>query len=80
MTTDVEGSTDLWEWDKEAMMEATSIHDSILRTHLPGFYGYEVSTEVWGALCTACSSDGSVETSHSVSGDAALHIRLRLTS
>lgn len=46
VATDVEGSTDLWEWDRAAMMEAISIHDSLLRAQLPDFHGYEVATEV----------------------------------
>lgn len=46
VSTDVEGSTELWEWDKAAMMEAIGIHDSLMRCNLSKFYGYEVSTEV----------------------------------
>ena len=46
VATDVEGSTDLWEWDKDSMMEAISIHDLILRAHLAENHGYEVATEV----------------------------------
>lgn len=46
VATDVEGSTDLWEWDKQAMMEAISLHDNILRADLSRFHGYEVATEV----------------------------------
>ena len=29
--TDVEGSTELWEWDQENMSEAIDIHDKIMR-------------------------------------------------
>ena len=40
--TDVEGSTELWEWDKDAMNEAQALHDRILRSQITEFYGYEV--------------------------------------
>ncbi|KAL0031937.1 hypothetical protein WJX79_006910 [Trebouxia sp. C0005] len=43
--TDVEGSTEMWEWDNKAMMEAISLHDRVMRMHLPKFGGYEVATE-----------------------------------
>ncbi|KAK9802596.1 hypothetical protein WJX73_010556 [Symbiochloris irregularis] len=43
--TDVEGSTELWEWDKEAMDEAQAQHDRIMRSQLSHFCGYEVATE-----------------------------------
>ncbi|KAK9788833.1 hypothetical protein WJX73_006132 [Symbiochloris irregularis] len=43
--TDVEGSTELWEWDEDAMTEAQAIHDRIIRSQLQKFAGYEVSTE-----------------------------------
>ena len=32
--TDVEGSTELWEWDHAAMMEAIQMHDCLMRAHL----------------------------------------------
>lgn len=54
VATDVEGSTDLWEWDKQAMMEAISIHDQILRTHLTENHGYEVATEVSLSFALMC--------------------------
>ena len=44
--TDVEGSTELWEWDRLTMMEAITTHDRIMRAQLPKFFGYEVATEV----------------------------------
>ena len=44
--TDVEGSTNLWEWDRVAMMAAMATHDVILRAHIADFHGYEVATEV----------------------------------
>ena len=40
--TDVEGSTELWEWDNTAMTEAQAIHDRIMRSQLTEFCGYEV--------------------------------------
>ena len=43
--TDVEGSTEMWEWDNKAMMDAISLHDRVMRMHLPKFGGYEVATE-----------------------------------
>ncbi|KAK9791857.1 hypothetical protein WJX73_005571 [Symbiochloris irregularis] len=43
--TDVEASTELWEWDRLSMMEAIAIHDRIMRSNLRRFQGYEVSTE-----------------------------------
>lgn len=40
--TDVVGSTELWEWDSEAMDDAQGIHDQIIRSQLREFFGYEV--------------------------------------
>lgn len=40
--TDVEASTELWEWDRLCMMEAIAIHDRIMRSNLRRFQGYEV--------------------------------------
>ena len=45
VATDVEGSTELWEADKTAMMAAISLHDCIMRDSLARHYGYEVATE-----------------------------------
>ena len=39
------GSTELWEFDKETMDEAISLHDKLLRSHLREYSGYEVATE-----------------------------------
>ena len=39
------GSTELWEFDKETMDEAISLHDKLLRGHLREYSGYEVATE-----------------------------------
>ena len=44
--TDVEGSTELWEWDKAAMDEAQALHDRIMRSQLSNFCGYEVRTSI----------------------------------
>ena len=40
--TDVEGSTQLWEQDSAAADEAIALHDSILRSMLPTYFGFEV--------------------------------------
>ena len=42
VSTDVEGSTELWEWDTHSMVDAFSLHDRILRSQLARHYGYEV--------------------------------------
>ena len=39
------GSTELWEFDKETMDDAISVHDKLLRSHLREYSGYEVATE-----------------------------------
>eukprot|EP00798_Chlamydomonas_sp_ICE-L_P006538 gene6538-3183_t len=41
--TDVEGSTELWEWNNELMAEAIDLHTRGLGTHMDRFFGYEVS-------------------------------------
>ena len=46
--TDVEGSTELWEWNPDAMMEAQKMHDAILRSRLRHFHGCGLG------LCAAC--------------------------
>ena len=43
--TDVEGSTEMWEWDNKVTMEAINLHDRCMRKHLAKFGGYEVATE-----------------------------------
>jgi class 3 adenylate cyclase len=45
VSTDVEGSTELWEWDRDAMDAATKVHDKIMRSKLSAFHGYEINTE-----------------------------------
>lgn len=42
--TDIEGSTALWASDPEAMSEAQSLHDDLLRRELIRFHGYEITT------------------------------------
>ncbi|GAX75844.1 hypothetical protein CEUSTIGMA_g3287.t1 [Chlamydomonas eustigma] len=44
--TDVEGSTELWEWDTEIVAVAIDLHDKLLRSYMSKFNGYEVMTEV----------------------------------
>ncbi|KAL0023908.1 hypothetical protein WJX79_009620 [Trebouxia sp. C0005] len=43
--TDVEGSTGLWEWNSRIMNSALALHDHTLRSLLPKYFGYEVTTE-----------------------------------
>ena len=43
--TDVEGSTELWEWDADVASAAIALHDRLLRSYISRFYGYEVTTE-----------------------------------
>ncbi|GIL51262.1 hypothetical protein Vafri_7136 [Volvox africanus] len=43
--TDVEGSTELWEWDTDVMAAAIELHDHTLRFNLSKWQGYEVQTE-----------------------------------
>lgn len=45
VSTDVEGSTELWEWDRDSMDAATKVHDRVMRRSLTHFHGYEVNTE-----------------------------------
>lgn len=45
IATDVQGSTELWEWNNKAMMEAINLHDRIMRSQITKFGGYETATE-----------------------------------
>lgn len=45
VATDVEGSTELWEWNNKVMMQAINLHDRIMRSQISKFGGYEVATE-----------------------------------
>ncbi|CEG35758.1 kinesin family-like protein [Plasmopara halstedii] len=44
VVTDIEGSSQLWSGNPQAMAEAQSIHDDLLRLQLPRFRGYEIAT------------------------------------
>jgi len=44
VVTDIEGSSRLWAANPQAMAEAQSIHDDLLRQQLPRFRGYEITT------------------------------------
>lgn len=43
--TDVEGSTELWEWNTEVMAQSIDIHDRVMRSQLSKHCGYEITTE-----------------------------------
>eukprot|EP00899_Mesostigma_viride_P020164 jgi/Mesvir1/28149/Mv04714-RA.2 len=43
--TDIEGSTNLWEWDPEIMNHCLQIHHRVLRVLLSKHHGYESNTE-----------------------------------
>ena len=43
--TDVQGSTNLWEADPEAMTDALRLHDALIRDLITRHRGYEVKTE-----------------------------------
>eukprot|EP00899_Mesostigma_viride_P019772 jgi/Mesvir1/27797/Mv07480-RA.2 len=43
--TDIEGSTNLWEWNPAVMKRALAIHHNVVRALLPKYYGYESDTE-----------------------------------
>ncbi|EEY53470.1 adenylate cyclase, putative [Phytophthora infestans T30-4] len=44
VVTDIEGSSRLWADNPQAMADAQSIHDDLLRQQLPRFRGYEITT------------------------------------
>ena len=46
VSTDVEGSTELWEWDKDTLSDAFALHDRILRSQLTKYFGYEVCPQL----------------------------------
>eukprot|EP00798_Chlamydomonas_sp_ICE-L_P026739 gene26739-4305_t len=60
--TDVESSTELWEWDPPGlgvMSEALAIHDRALRRTLASYYGYEVRGKGWFLVCvTEVTTEG----------------------
>ncbi|GBF94709.1 adenylate cyclase [Raphidocelis subcapitata] len=43
--TDVEGSTELWEWDHGVMNIAQELHDNVMRDLISKYCGFEVTTE-----------------------------------
>eukprot|EP00163_Fabomonas_tropica_P030287 TRINITY_DN677_c0_g1_i17.p1 TRINITY_DN677_c0_g1~~TRINITY_DN677_c0_g1_i17.p1 ORF type:complete len:1054 (-),score=192.45 TRINITY_DN677_c0_g1_i17:1867-5028(-) len=43
--TDIEDSTNLWEWNGKVMKEVQKIHDTIIRQATIKYFGYEVNTE-----------------------------------
>ncbi|KAK9862513.1 hypothetical protein WJX84_006776 [Apatococcus fuscideae] len=45
LSTDVERSTELWEWNPTAMDAAIRLHDQIIRKALLACYGHELTTE-----------------------------------
>ncbi|GLI59319.1 hypothetical protein VaNZ11_001174 [Volvox africanus] len=45
VATDVEGSTELWEWQPDVMNHALTLHDRMVRLTLAACCGYEVTTE-----------------------------------
>ncbi|PNW77776.1 hypothetical protein CHLRE_10g451250v5 [Chlamydomonas reinhardtii] len=45
VATDVEGSTELWEWQPDVMNAALALHDRTVRLTLAACCGYEVTTE-----------------------------------
>eukprot|EP00211_Chloroparvula_japonica_P005234 CAMPEP_0119142580 /NCGR_PEP_ID=MMETSP1310-20130426/32891_1 /TAXON_ID=464262 /ORGANISM="Genus nov. species nov., Strain RCC2339" /LENGTH=946 /DNA_ID=CAMNT_0007134131 /DNA_START=38 /DNA_END=2875 /DNA_ORIENTATION=+ len=45
VVTDIEGSTDLWEWNPKVMQKSNDLHDRLLRKSAALFMGYEVTTE-----------------------------------
>jgi len=42
--TDIEGSTNLWDTDKEAMQKALAVHHNVIRTCIDKYSAYEVKT------------------------------------
>eukprot|EP00899_Mesostigma_viride_P019774 jgi/Mesvir1/27799/Mv07481-RA.2 len=45
VVTDIEASTLLWEWNPVVMKKALAIHQNVIRTLLPKYFGYESDTE-----------------------------------
>lgn len=43
--TDLQGSTELWNWNSGIMYASQGVHDAVLRKVLDDFGGYEISTE-----------------------------------
>ncbi|KAK9861409.1 hypothetical protein WJX84_009398 [Apatococcus fuscideae] len=45
VATDIEGSTELWEWNPAVADAAIRLHDQLIRTNLLKYYGHELATE-----------------------------------
>ncbi|KAK9818509.1 hypothetical protein WJX74_005293 [Apatococcus lobatus] len=45
VSTDIEGSTALYEWNPRVAAACNDLHDNLLRASLPEFFGYETGTE-----------------------------------
>ncbi|KAK9862873.1 hypothetical protein WJX84_003462 [Apatococcus fuscideae] len=45
VATDIEGSTELWEWNSAVADAAIRQHDQLIRTNVLKFYGHELTTE-----------------------------------
>ncbi|GIL44201.1 hypothetical protein Vafri_1723 [Volvox africanus] len=45
VATDVEGSTELWEWQPDVMNHALALHDRLMRLTIATCCGYEITTE-----------------------------------
>ena len=56
--TDVEGSTELWEWDRETMARALEVHDNVMREEISRCAGTFVFVSVLdcvsGVSCVVC--------------------------
>ena len=57
VSTDIEGSTALYEWNPRVAAACNDLHDNLLRASLPEFFGYETGTgEPKGTLpAAACA-------------------------
>eukprot|EP00817_Percolomonadidae_sp_ATCC50343_P003462 CAMPEP_0117430630 /NCGR_PEP_ID=MMETSP0758-20121206/10184_1 /TAXON_ID=63605 /ORGANISM="Percolomonas cosmopolitus, Strain AE-1 (ATCC 50343)" /LENGTH=753 /DNA_ID=CAMNT_0005218871 /DNA_START=844 /DNA_END=3108 /DNA_ORIENTATION=+ len=49
--TDVQSSTELWEWNQDAMGESIILHNKLIRYELDNYNGYEVKTEGDAFMC-----------------------------
>ena len=74
--TDVESSTELWEWDRVTMMEAISIHDKIMRANLSQYCGYEVHVIMRHAVCTLCPAHACKHKASQIQGTVAICVTL----
>ncbi|KAK9864064.1 hypothetical protein WJX84_001938, partial [Apatococcus fuscideae] len=60
VATDVQGSTELWEWNNFVADSAMVTHDETMRNQLGKFGGYEVSTEGDAFVCAFHSAEAAV--------------------